>query len=229
MLQTARISLVVVALSYSAAHVLAQDPSQRAEPAAIHLGLRGDKARKALGIPVAYRGVTEGRVIASQDVGVKGPSSFYDDIYEFQTSLNEYHLTVYYFEDDSESQFHPVPRVFAARFLLDKRVPVGEFKKLLDNLPLVAAFCGGECSVATDQQKDPDEGVLYLRPKKPTAQEVADAEKIRSHQSGQSRGEKPTLVLRVERGLIGQADLQMDECYFAGTAEDNWKPPQARN
>jgi hypothetical protein len=229
MLQLTKMSLVVVALSCSSAHVFAQDPGQRAERAAIRLGLRGDEARKALGTPVKYRGVTERRVISSQDVGVKGPSSLYDEIYEFQTSLNEYRLTIYYFEDDSESQFHPVPRVLAVRSELDKRVPIGAFARLLEDLPLVAAFCRSECTVAADKQRNADEGTLYLHPKNPTTQETADAEKVRSHQFGQSRAEKPTLLLRVERGAIAQADLQMDECYFEGAVNATWKPPQAKN
>ena len=175
-----------------------------------------------MGVPTKYRGVSERGIISTQDVGVKGPSELYDDIYEFQTSLNEYRLTVSYFEDDSESQFHPVSRVFGLTFELDKRVPVSAYASLLDDLPLVAAFCGTECTVA-ERKWDDDLGGLYLRPKNPKAQEVADAQKVTT-----MRG-KPTLWLVVERGAITKALLMVDDVFDEATVRATWAPKRARN
>lgn len=142
--------------------------------------------------------------------------AFITTFFEFQTPVNTYELEIEYGSDDSESRLHPVPRVIAAYFELDKRMSVSDIRKLLEDLPEAAALCGAECTVAGDKEPSPFGGEhLYLHPKTLAPGELAEAERIGSiFGAFPGRGRKPTVYVIIERGSIVKVFVHQDNGYF---------------
>jgi hypothetical protein len=204
--------------------------------AAIRLGMPGAEIRKSLGTPQAYRESNPTRDFPSSAVAVLPPSRDYFDVYEIETSLNTYELWINYAMDDSESRLHPVPRVIAMHFELDKRIGINDVGKVLDDIPEVAALCGAECTVAGEKEHSSIGGDhLYLHPSTVTPAEMAEAELIGSI-FGKYPAEqfpfgtrKPTVTVIYERGTITQVMLGDDSINREGRVQTTWKPLRSAN
>ena len=214
-----------VAACVQCAVVSAQVPSQRP---ILRLGMTGAEVRKALGTPQIYRKSKPTRDFPSSAVGVIPPSNEYFDVYEIKTSLTAYELWINYSMDDSESRLHPVPRIVAIHFEVDKRIDVNDVAKVLDDLPEVAALCGAECTIAEVSFTGYSSLRLHPRTISPTQQSEADW--IGSF-FGRFPGRrvKPTVAVIVERGAIAQVMFDEDEGNLEGPVKATWKPQRSRN
>ena len=205
--------------------VSAQVPSQRI---VLRLGMTGAELRDALGTPQVYRQSKPTRDFPSSAVGVKPPSPDYFDVYEIKTSLTAYKLWINYSMDDSESRLHPVPRIVAIHFELDKRIDINDVGKVLDDLPEVAALCGTECTVA--EVSFTGYSSLRLHPKTISPPQQAEADWIGSFFGRfQGRRVKPTAAVIVERGAIAQVMFDEDEGRLEGPVKASWKPQRSGN
>jgi hypothetical protein len=161
------------------------------------------------------------------------PSTKYFDVYEIKTSMNTYELWIYYVMDDSESRLHPVPRVIAIHFELDKRVRINDVGKVLDDIPEIALLCGVECTVASGRTLI-GEDRLNLHPRTVTSAEMAEAELIgsmigRDPAGGSTGTRKPTAVVISERGLITQVIFYESDDHGEGPVQATWKPQRPAN
>ncbi len=205
--------------------VSAQAPSQRA---VIMLGMTGSEVRKALGTPLAYYLSNPPREVPSSRVGVLPPSSEYTDLYEIKTALNTYRLSAIYSMDDSESRLHPVPRISAVYFELDKRMDINDVEKVLDDIPEAAALCGAECTIA--EVSFAGYYSLNLQPRTLSPTQQAEADRIGSFfgKSAQTPV-KPTVKVIVERGAIIRVILDEDDGRPEGPVKSTWKPQRPGN
>ena len=190
--------------------------------------MTGAKLREALGTPQIYRQTGTTLDFPSSAVGIKPPSDNYFDVYEIKTSLTAYELRIDYAMDDSESRLHPVPRIVAIRFELDKRIDINDVSKVLDDIPEFGALCGAECTIA--EVSFTGHFSLNLHPKTVSPTQQAEADWIGSF-FGRSQGRrvKPTASVVVERGAIAYVTFDEDEGRLEGTVKASWKPPQSGN
>lgn len=205
--------------------VSAQAPSQRV---VIMPGMTGSEVRKALGTPLVYRLSDPTRDVPSSRVGVLPPSSEYFDVYEIKTALNTYGLWINYEMDDSESRLHPVARIVAVHFELDKRMDINDVGKVLDDLPEAAALCGAECTIA--EVSFTGYYALRLHPRTISPTQQAEANWIGSF-FGQATGRrvKPTVTVIVEQGAITQVMFDEGEGHSEGPVKATWKPQRPGN
>jgi hypothetical protein len=175
-----------------------------------------------------YRESNPPRDYPSSAVGVMPPSHDYFDVYEIKTSLTAYELWINYSMDDSESRLHPVPRIVAMHFELDKRIDINDVGKVLDDLPEVAALCGAECTIAEVSFTGYSSLSLHPRAISPTQQSEADW--IGSF-FGRDPGRRvrPTVAVVVEHGAIAQVMLDEDEGHLEGPVKAIWKPQRSGN
>jgi hypothetical protein len=217
--------LFATAACVQCAVVSAQAPSQRA---VIMLGMTGSEVRKALGTPLVYHLSDPTRDVPSSRVGVLPPSSEYTDAYEIKTALNTYELWTIYSMDDSESRLHPIPRIVAVYFELDKRTDINDVGKVLDDIPEAAALCGAECTIA--EVSFTGYSALNLHPRTISPTQQAEADLIGSF-FGKSdrRPVKPTVKVIVERGAIIKVILDEDEDPLEGPVKGTWRPQRPGN
>jgi len=199
--------------------VWAQAPNQRT---LLRLGMAGAEVRKAFGTPKSYRQSNPTRDFPSSAVGVMPPSNDYFDVYEIETPLSAYELWINYSMDDSESRLHPVPRIVAIHFELDKRIDIKDVGKVLDDIPEVAALCGAECTVA--EVSFTGYSSLRLHPGTISPTQQAEADWIGSF-FGRYPGKqvKPTAAVIVERGAVAQVMFDEDEGRLEGPVKATWR------
>jgi hypothetical protein len=155
------------------------------------------------------------------------PSHDYFDVYEINTPLTAYELWINYSMDDSESRLHPVPRVVAIHFELDKRIDINDVGKVLDDLPEVAALCGAECTIA--EVSFTGYSSLRLHPRTISPAQQTEADWIGSS-FGRFQGRfKPTAAVIVERGAIAQIMFDEDEGDLESPVKATWKPQRSGN
>jgi hypothetical protein len=189
--------------------------------------MTGAEVRKALGTPQVYRQSNPTRDFPSSAVGVVPPSHDYFDVYEINTPLTAYELWINYSMDDSESRLHPVPRVVAIHFELDKRIDINDVGKVLDDLPEVAALCGAECTIA--EVSFTGYSSLRLHPRTISPAQQTEADWIGSS-FGRFQGRfKPTAAVIVERGAIAQIMFDEDEGDLESPVKATWKPQRSGN
>jgi hypothetical protein len=216
--------IVATAACVQCAVVSAQVPSPRV---VLRLGMTGAEVRKALGTPQVYRQSNPTRDFPSSAVGVVPPSHDYFDVYEINTPLTAYELWINYSMDDSESRLHPVPRVVAIHFELDKRIDINDVGKVLDDLPEVAALCGAECTIA--EVSFTGYSSLRLHPRTISPAQQTEADWIGSS-FGRFQGRfKPTAAVIVERGAIAQIMFDEDEGDLESPVKATWKPQRSGN